>query len=161
VDEYSRFCVELKASRSLKAKDVVKLLKKTISRYGAPKRIRSDNGPEFVAKAIEAWLKKANISSVYIQPGSPWENAYVESFHSRFRNDCLNREWFLNLLDAKSCIEIFREEYNTIRPHSSLSYRSPIEIYDSEGFASVQATPVPQRSLAITNHPLPMFNLSC
>ena len=157
VDEYSRFCVELKASRSLKAKDVVKLLKKAISKYGAPKRIRSDNGPEFVAKAIGTWLKKANISSVYIQPGSPWENAYVESFHSRLRNDCLNREWFLNLLDTKSCIEIFREEYNTIRPHSSLSYRSPIEIYDSEGFASVQATPVPQRSLAITNHPLPML----
>ena len=109
--------------------------KSRIRKYGAPKRIRSDNGPEFVAKAIGTWLKKADISSVYIQPGSPWENPYVESFHSRFRNDCLNREWFLNLLDAKSCIEIFREEYNTIRPHSSLSYRSPIEIYDSEGFA--------------------------
>jgi|TARA_B110000305_G_scaffold195317_1_gene219769 putative transposase len=157
VDEYSRFCVELKASRSLKAEDVVKLLKKAIRKYGAPKRIRSDNGPEFVAKAIGTWLKKADISSVYIQPGSPWENPYVESFHSRFRNDCLNREWFLNLLDAKSCIEIFREEYNTIRPHSSLSYRSPIEIYDSEGFASVQASPDPHRSLAITNHPLPML----
>jgi transposase InsO family protein len=91
VDEFSRFCVELKASRSLKAKDVVKLLKKAISKYGAPKRIRSDNGPEFVAKAIGTWLKKANMSSVYIQPGSPWENAYVESFHSRLRNACLNR----------------------------------------------------------------------
>jgi len=161
VDEYSRFCIELMAARSLKAKDVVKLLKKAIRKHGAPKRIRSDNGPEFVAEAIGAWLKKADISSLYIQPGSPWENPFVESFHSRFRSDCLNREWFLNLLDARSCIETFREEYNTIRPHSGLSYRSPIEIYDSEGFASVQATPAPQRSLAITNHPLPMFNLSC
>jgi len=95
---------------SLKAKDVVKLLKKAIGKYGAPNRIRSDNGPEFVAKAIGTWLRKANISSVYVQPGSPWENAYVESFHSRLRNNYLNREWFLSLLDAKSCIKIFRKE---------------------------------------------------
>lgn len=157
VDEYSRFCIELKASRSLKSADVVKLLKKAIRKYGAPNRIRSDNGPEFVAKAIGSWLRKADISSVYIQPGSPRENAFVESFHSRFRNDCLNREWFLNLLDARSCIETFRDEYNTLRPHSSLSYKSPIEIYAPEGFASVQATPVPRRSLAISDNPLPML----
>ena len=157
VDEHSRFCIELRVSRSLKAKDVVKLLKKAIRKYGAPNRIRSDNGPEFVAKAIGAWLRKAEISSVYIQPGSPWENAFVESFHSRFRSDCLNREWFLNLLDAQACVGNFRQEYNTIRPHSSLLYKSPIEIYDPEGFASVQATPVPHRSLAITNNPLPML----
>ena len=141
VDEYSRFCIELKASRSFKAKDVVKLLKKAIGKYGAPKRIRSDNGPEFVAEAIGAWLRKAKISSLYIQPGSPWENPFVESFQSRFRSDCLNREWFLNALDARSCIETFREEYNTIRPHSSLSYRSPVEIYESEGFACPSTKP--------------------
>ena len=157
VDEHSRFCIELKAARSFKAKDVVKLLKKAIRKYGAPRRIRSDNGPEFVAEAIGDWLKKAEISSVYIKPGSPWENAFVESFHSRFRSDCLNREWFLSVLDANACIGIFREEYNTMRPHSSLSYKSPMEIYDRQGFASVQATPVPQRSLAISHHPLPML----
>lgn len=157
VDEYSRFCVELKASRSFKAKDVVKALDKAIGKYGVPNRIRSDNGPEFVAEAIGSWLNSSGISSVYIRPGSPWENPFVESFHSRFRSECLNREWFLNLLDAKSCIEVYRERYNMDRPHSSLSYRSPIEIYDPEGFASVQATPEPHRSLAMTNHPLPML----
>ncbi|MBT5167156.1 MAG: transposase [Opitutales bacterium] len=98
---------------------------------------------------IKAWLRKANISSLYIQPDSPWENPFVESF----RNECLNRVWFLNLLDARSCIEAFQQEYNAIRPHSSLSYRSPVE------YTIAKADP--QRSLAITNHPLPMFNLSC
>lgn len=157
VDEYSRFCIELKASRSFKARDVLKALKKAIRRFGAPKRIRSDNGPEFVAEAISSWLKASGVGTVYIEPGSPWENPFAESFHSRLRSECLNREWFLNVLDANACIGTFRDEYNTVRPHSGISYRSPQEIYRPEGFASVQATPVPRRSLAITNNPLPML----
>jgi transposase InsO family protein len=123
-------------------------------KYGVPKRTRSDNGPEFAAKAIGAWLKKADICSVYKQPGSPWENPHAESFHSRFRNDCLNREWFLNLLDARNCIETLLEQYNTEAP--TAAFRTDLRLK----YTNPKASPRSRRSLAISNNPLPIINPS-
>ena len=92
---------------------------------GTPEHIRSDNGPEFTAKAVREWLGKVEVKTLYIEPGSPWENGYVESFNSKLRDELLNREVFDTLLETKSLIEDWRKEYNHIRPHSSLGYRPP------------------------------------
>jgi transposase InsO family protein len=157
VDEHSRFCIALEVRRSFTAKNVIKLLKQAIRQFGAPAFIRSDNGPELVAKAIQKWLRLHQVNTVYIEPGSPWQNPFVESFHSRFRNECLNREWFINLLDAKACVAEFRETYNTVRPHSGIEYKSPIEIYYVQAFDSGRATPSLHRRLANPIQPLPML----
>ena len=94
-------------------------------RPGVPGYIRSDNGSEFIANKVQAWLKDHHIKTIYIEPGSPWQNGYIESFHSRFRDECLNREWLLNLREARVVIEDWRLHYNTERPHSRLGYLSP------------------------------------
>ena len=93
--------------------------------YGIPEHIRSDNGTEFIAQKIQAWLRDHQIKTLYIDPGSPWQNGYIESFHSRFRDECLNREWLLNLCEARVVIEDWQQHYNTERPHSRLGYLSP------------------------------------
>ena len=93
--------------------------------YGLPEHIRSDNGTEFIAGKIQRWLHENQIKTLYIEPGSPWQNGYIESFHSRFRDECLNREWLLNLREARVVIEDWRQHYNTERPHSRLGYLSP------------------------------------
>jgi putative transposase len=93
--------------------------------YGIPQHIRSDNGTEFIAGKIQRWLRENQIKTLYIEPGSPWQNGYIESFHSRFRDECLNREWLLNLREARVVIEDWRLHYNTERPHSRLGYLSP------------------------------------
>ena len=92
--------------------------------YGIPEHIRSDNGTEFIAQKIQAWLRDNQIKTLYIDPGSPWQNGYIESFHSRFRDEYLNREWLLNLCEARVVIEDWRQHYNTERPHSRLGYLS-------------------------------------
>ena len=93
--------------------------------YGIPEHIRSDNGTEFIAGKIQRWLRENQIKTLYIEPGSPWQNGYIESFHSRFRDECLNREWLLNLREARVVIEDWRQHYNKERPHSRLGYLSP------------------------------------
>ena len=98
---------------------------KLIHTDGKPVLIRSDNGPEFVATALENWLKTFNIGTSYITPGSPWENPYIESFNGKFRDECLNREMFTSLLEAKIIVDDFVLEYNNVRPHSSLNYMTP------------------------------------
>jgi transposase InsO family protein len=103
------------------------VLATAISRYGSPEYLRSDNGPEFIAKAIQDWTKEQRISSLYITPGSPWEQAHVESFHDKLRDECLNRELFGSLAEARVILEQWRVEYNQLRPHSSLGYRTPEE----------------------------------
>jgi len=92
---------------------------------GIPKHIRSDNGPEFTAKAIRKWLNRIGVKTLFIEPGSPWENGYIESFNGKLRDEVLNREVFTSLTEAKVLIEQWRQEYNHIRPHSSLGYRPP------------------------------------
>ena len=125
VDEYTRECVDLRVERSLTASDVVETLRQRIAERGAPKYLRSDNGPEFIAQAVRKWLAEAKVGTLYIEPGSPWENAYVESFNSRLRDELLNREEFASMAEAKVLAKDYRRQYNDERPHSSLKYQTP------------------------------------
>jgi putative transposase len=127
VDEYSRECLSIDVGRSITAEDVVSTLASLFRQRGAPAFIRSDNGPEFIAKAIKIWLEASVVKTLYIEPGSPWENAYSETFISRFSDELLNREVFADLLEAKVLVEDYREHYNNQRPHSALGYLSPAE----------------------------------
>ena len=126
-DEFTRECLSIDVARSITAKDVIETLRELFQVRGAPKFIRSDNGPEFIAHAIKDWLKESNVGTLYIEPGSwgAWENGYSESFNGRLRDELLNRELFTSLREAKLIVEDFRLEYNHRRPHSSLDYRTP------------------------------------
>lgn len=132
LDEYTRQCVAVHVGWSIRAVDVIAVLEAAIERYGAPENIRSDNGPEFIAYAIRDWLEDARIGTMYITPGSPWENGHIESFHDKLRDELLNRELFASLEEAKVLIESWRMEYNAERPHSSLDYKTPDEYLNSE-----------------------------
>jgi transposase InsO family protein len=125
LDEYTRECHVLRADRALKSTDVLQWLGKAIEEHGAPEYLRSDNGSEFIAKIVQRWLKEHSIKTIYIEPASPWQNGFVESFHSRFRDECLDREQFWTLTEARVLIEDFRKEYNEFRPHSKLGMQSP------------------------------------
>jgi len=125
LDEHTRECHVLRADRALKSGDVINLVKGAIAQHGPPEYIRSDNGPEFIARALQRWLAANKIKTLYIDPGSPWQNGFVESFHSRFRDECLNREQLWTLTEARVVIEDYREKYNKVRPHSKLGYQSP------------------------------------
>ncbi len=127
VDEYTRECLALEVERSISAEDVVRTLAALFDRRGEPTFIRSDNGPEFIAYAVERWLAASGVRTLYIEPGSPWENTYSETFISRFRDELLKREEFTSLLEAKVLIEEYRSHYNHERPHSALGYRTPAE----------------------------------
>jgi len=127
IDEHTRQCLAAHAAWSIRAQDVITVLEAAIARYGAPEHIRSDNGPEFIAYAIQDWLERARIKTLYIKPGSPWENGHIESFHDKLRDECLNRELFGSLAEARVILESWRVEYNERRPHSSLGYRTPNE----------------------------------
>ena len=127
VDEYSRECLSIEVERSITAEDVVSTLASLFRRRGAPAFIRSDNGPEFIAKAIKRWLEASGVGTLYIEPGSPWENAYSETFISRFGDELLKREMFVDLLEAKVLVEDYRGHYNHQRPHSALGYQTPAE----------------------------------
>jgi putative transposase len=125
LDEHTRECHVLRADRSLRADDVLEWLQNAIEEHGAPQFLRSDNGPEFIAKVVQNWLREKKIKTIYIEPGCPWQNGFVESFHGRFRDECLNREQLWTLTEARVVIEDFRKEYNQKRPHSRLGYLSP------------------------------------
>lgn len=125
IDEYTRECLAIHPAWSIRAVDAITILESAIARYGAPEYLRSDNGPEFIAYAIQDWMSKSQIKTIYIKPGSPWENGYIESFHDKLRDECLNRELFGSLLEARVILESWRVEYNTFRPHSSLGYQTP------------------------------------
>ena len=112
-------------ARSLKSEDVLERLSDLFVRRGVPDYIRSDNGPEFTAKRVREWLERVDVKTLFIEPGSPWENGYVESFNGKLRDELLDGEVFDTLLEAKVLIERWRIEYNTIRPHSALGYRPP------------------------------------
>ena len=125
IDEYTRECLCIKVARKITAQDVLEELFDLIVEKGLPDHIRSDNGPEFTAKAVREWLSKIGVQTLFIEPGSPWENGYIESFNGKFRDELLNGEIFTTLLEARVLIENWRREYNHIRPHSSLGYRPP------------------------------------
>ena len=125
VDEYTRECLTIEVQRSFTAEEVVATLQYLFELRGTPKYIRSDNGPEFIAKAVREWLARSAVKTLYIEPGSPWENAYSESFNSRLRDECLDRELFESLPEARVIVEDYRLDYNHRRPHSALEYRTP------------------------------------
>lgn len=125
LDEYTRECLAINVERKLTAEDVLVQLTDLFVRRGVPEHIRSDNGSEFTAEAVRGWLKRLGVGTLYIEPGSPWENGYMESFNGRLRMEFLNGELFDTLLEAKVLIERWRKEYNTIRPHGSLGNRPP------------------------------------
>ncbi len=116
LDEYTRQCLAVHVAWSIRAVDVITVVEAAMARHGKPQHIRSDNGPEFIAYAIGDWLQENKIETIYIRPGSPWENGPIESFHDKFRDECLNREIFGSLLEAKVLVEQWRIDYNTNRP---------------------------------------------
>ena len=125
IDEYTRECLAVKVKRHLDHEDVQECLTELFCERGVPVHLRSDNGPEFIANALRDWLNKLRVKPLFIEPGSLWENGYVESFNGKMRDELLNREIFYTLQEAQILIERWRKDYNTIRPHSSLGYRPP------------------------------------
>lgn len=133
MDEYTRECLDITVERSMTAQAVIHNLADLFITRGVPEHIRSDNGPEFTARAVRKWLRDLGVRTLYIEPGSPWENGYIESFNGKLRDELLNGEIFMTLFEAKVLLENWRREYNRIRPHSSLGYRPPAP----EAFAPV------------------------
>ncbi len=125
LDEYSRECLAVMVKRQLTADDVVECLADLFIRKGIPLHLRSDNGPEFTAIAVREWLGRLGVRTLFIEPGSPWENGYMESFNGKMRDELLNGEIFYTLEEARTIIEDWRLHYNHHRPHSSLGYRPP------------------------------------
>jgi putative transposase len=126
LDEFTRECLAIYVARSIRATDVQRVLMEVIAMWGMPEFIRSDNGGEFAATAIMAWLTNQKVGPAFIDPGCPWQNGFVESFHGKLRDECLNREWFASLAEAKVVIKQWRHFYNTQRPHSALDYKTPV-----------------------------------
>jgi transposase InsO family protein len=143
LDEHTRESPAIEIGRSITSKDVISVLEYLFAVRGTPWFIRSDNGPEFIADAIKRWLEDKKVGTLYIEPGSPWENGYIESFHSRLRDELLNREQFFSVKEAKVLVENWRLEYNHERPHSSLDYKTPAA-FAATCIPSVSATPRPQ-----------------
>ena len=125
IDEYTRECLKTKVNRKIGSQDVIDELFNLIIYRGIPEHIRSDNGPEFTAKAVRSWLNRLGVKTMFIEPGSPWENGYIESFNGKLRDELLNREVFTTLEEARVLIEQLRREYNQVRPHSVLRYKPP------------------------------------
>lgn len=125
IDVYTRECLASRVARNLTEEDVQECLTELFCEHGMPAHLRSDNGPEFTAKTIRKWLNELGASTLFIEPGSPWENGYVESFNGKMRDELLNRELFYTVKEAQVLIQLWRKEYNQVRPHSALGYRPP------------------------------------
>ena len=154
VDEFTRECLSIGVSRRLNSTDVIDVLSDLFILRGVPGHIRSDNGPEFIAKAVRKWIHAVGAKTAYIAPGSPWENGYVESFNARLRDELLNGEIFYTLTEARIIIESWRRHYNSVRPHSSLGYKPPApEVFIPSHAAwphpLVKVAPIPPLSIAL------------
>lgn len=143
IDEYTHECLAIKTRRRLNSIDVLDCLNELFLEHGVPEHIRSDNGAEFTAIAVREWLAAAGVRTLFIEPGSPWENGYNESFNGKLRDELLNGEIFYTLKEAQILIEQWRRHYNTVRPHSSLGYRSPIP-------QTVMTKPIASRFVMLT-----------
>ncbi len=128
LDEFTRECLAIHVAPSIRARDVLTVLQRTMQHHGRPQFLRSDNGSEFTAIAVQQWLHDQHVGPSFITPGHPWQNGFIESFHGRFRDECLNREWFTTGQEAIIVIEQWRKAYNTQRPHSALGYRTPAQV---------------------------------
>jgi transposase InsO family protein len=156
IDEFTRECLAAEVGRTFTARDVMLTLQYLFAVRGAPEHVRSDNGPEFIAKELQRWLERAAVNTLYIQKASPWENGYVESFNGKLRDELLNRELFLSVPEARYVLDEWRAEYNQRRPHSSLNWQTPAayaaKLVDRQGGvfplaprveSPVRATPFP------------------
>ena len=141
VDNFTRESLAISVDQGIKGEQVVEVLDQILAKRGAPKSIRVDNGPEFVSKALDRWAYAHKVTLDFSRPGKPTDNAYVESFNGRLREECLNANWFLSLEDAQSKIEAWRQEYNVSRPHTVLGHVPPAEFASRDG-----ASPVPAGS---------------
>ncbi len=150
IDEFTRESLAIEVAWSWTARHVVDVLGYLFAVRGIPEHLRSDNGPEFVARAVTRWLYRAGVKTLFIAKGSPWENGYVESFNSRFRDELLNRELFTGLEDARWVVDRWRLDYNHHRPHSSLDYQTPA------AFAARWLTSAPQVTSATPQQPAPL-----
>ena len=128
VDEYTRECLAIKVDRRQTSRDVLRTLAQLMLKHGVPEHIRSDNGPEFVAKAVRQWLSRLGVQTLFIEPGSPWENGYIESFNGKLRDELLDGEIFTTVKEAKVLTAWWKRQYNHVRPHSSLGYRPPAPV---------------------------------
>jgi len=138
LDEYSRECLAIKVARKINSEDVKMVLEGLVKERSRPDYVRSDNGPEFISKNLRHWLGKRGIRPQYIDPGKPWQNGFVESFNSRFRAECLNREMFWSRGEAQTVCSWWKQVYNYFRPHSSLGYRTPKEMASGAAFATLR-----------------------
>ena len=143
VDEFTRECLAIDVARKLTSDDVLERLSWLMATRGVPEHIRSDNGPEFTAQCVRRWLADVQVKTLFIAPGSPWENGYVESFNGKLRTELLDREIFYSLREAKVLIERWRQHYNQVRPHSALGYRPPAPEMQAVGWpcATLRASP--------------------
>jgi putative transposase len=139
IDEYTRECLAIDVAGSIRSGRVIEVLSKLVSVHGAPRYLRSDNGPEFVSRAVLRWLTDTKIDTAHIDPGKPWQNGSNESFNGKFRDECLSMQWFKNRIDAKMLIEQFRQEYNEIRPHSSLGQLTPLQFKQTLSTTTAEA----------------------
>lgn len=162
VDEYSRLCLSIKSGRSITSEDAIDTLAELFAMHGLPKRIRCDNGPEFISIAIKDWLSKLGINVLYIEPGSPWQNGLCESFNGKLRDEYLHQTELLNEQDARTKARGWQDDFNNRRPHSSLGYLTPSEFArrcaDSVSFAAL--TPRNQHSDPLEPLPVTQPNLS-
>ena len=136
IDEYTRECLAVEVDTSITSLKVRQILERICLQRGFPKAIRSDNGSEFIGQAVNDWLQRNGISPIFIAPGKPWQNGKCESFNGKLRDECLSREWFRSLREARVVIETWRRFYNTERPHSSLGYLTPVEFREKASFFS-------------------------
>jgi transposase InsO family protein len=152
IDEFTRECLAIRVARKLKGADVIDVLSDLFIVRGVPGHIRSDNGPEFVAKAVRSWITGVGAKTAYIAPGSPWENGFIESFNSKLRDELLNNEIFYSLKEARIIIEAWRRHYNTVRPHSALAYRPPAP--EVVLWPAAQPRPAPPATPTVASRPI-------
>ncbi len=156
VDEFTHECIKIRIARRLRAVDVIDVLSDLFILRGVPGHIRSDNGPEFIAKAVQKWITTVGAKTAYITPGSPWENGYIESFNARLRDELLDGEIFYTLNEAKIVIESWRRHYNAVRPHASLGYRAPapeVIVPALTAWPAAQSRPAPPATLPLEPRP--------
>ena len=150
IDEHTRECLAIVVARRLRSDDVLERLAWLMATRGVPEHVRSDNGAEFTAKTVRGWLSDVGVKTLFIEPGSPWENGYIESFNGKLRDEMLNGEVFTTLLEAKVLIERWRSHYNTARPHCSLGYRPPApETVSPEDCSATLRSPLVARESAL------------
>lgn len=153
IDEFTRECLAIRINRNLNSTDVIDVLSDLFILRGVPGHVRSDNGPEFIAKTVQDWIAAVGAKTAYIEPGSPWENGYCESFNSKLRDELLNGEIFYSLKEARIVIESWRPHYNEVRPHSSLGYRPPAPAVLIPPRPAAQPRPAPPGAQPLVQRP--------